>query len=46
MLDYAARSVIMHHAPAALDAYATLRTDGDEDGVAEGIEKLFYGDKS
>lgn len=45
MLEYAAKSVIMHHAPASLDAYATLRTDGDEDGVAEGIEKLFYGDK-
>ena len=46
MLDYAAKSVIMHHAPAALDAHATLRTDGDEDGVAEGIEKLFYGEKA
>ena len=46
MLDYAAKSVIMHHAPASLDAYAVLRTDGDEDGVAEGIEKLFYGEKS
>ena len=46
MLDYAAKSVIMHHAPASLDAYAVLRTDGDEDGVAEGIEKLFYGDET
>lgn len=46
MLDYAAQSVIMHHAPACLDAYATLRTDGDADGVAEGICKLFYGEGS
>ena len=28
------------------DATATLRTDGDTDGVAEGIEKLFYGDET
>lgn len=46
MLDCAAQSVIMHHAPESLTAHATLRTDGDEDGVAEGIEKLFYGAKS
>lgn len=46
MLDCAAESVIMHHAPDSLTAHATLRTDGDEDGVAEGIEKLFYGAKT
>lgn len=46
MLDYATKGVIMHHAPHCLDVYATLRTVSDEDGVAEGICKLFYGEES
>ena len=40
MLKYAATSVIMNHAPDFLDEYATLRTESDENGVAEGLAKL------
>lgn len=43
MLKFAGKSVIMHSAPASLDELATLRTDADEGGVAEGIEKIFFG---
>lgn len=42
MLRYAKTSVIMNHAPAELSPYADLRTDSDENGVAEGIEKLLF----
>ncbi|MBR5515321.1 MAG: HAD family hydrolase [Clostridia bacterium] len=40
MLKYAKTSVIMNHAPKTLDAYATLRTESSENGVAEGLIKL------
>ena len=43
MLKFAGKSVIMHSATEKLDEYATLRTDSDECGVAEGIEKIFFG---
>lgn len=42
MIRYAKTSVIMHHAPESLWGYATLRTESDENGVAEGIEKLLF----
>ena len=42
MLQYAHTSVIMNHAPESLWKYATLRTESDENGVAEGIEKLLF----
>lgn len=40
MLKFAKTSVIMNHAPKSLDEYVILRTDSDENGVAEGIIKL------
>lgn len=40
MLKYAHTSVIMNHAPELLSEYATLRTESDENGVAEGLIKL------
>ena len=40
MLKYAHTAVIMNHAPKELDEYATLRTESDKDGVAEGLAKL------
>ena len=43
MLKFADKSVIMKSAPAALDEYACLRTTLDDGGVAEGIEKIFFG---
>lgn len=42
VLMYAKTSVIMHHAPELLWKYATIRTESDENGVAEGIEKLLF----
>ena len=42
MIRYAKTSVIMNHAPESLWEYATLRTDSDENGVAEAIEKLLF----
>ena len=45
MLKFASKSVIMKSAPASLDEYATLRTSLDDGGVAEGIEKIFFGEK-
>ena len=44
MLKFAGKSVIMKSAPAALDEYAILRTSLDDGGVAEGIEKIFFGE--
>ncbi len=40
MLKFAHTSVIMNHAPEFLSEYATLRTDSDENGVAEALIKL------
>lgn len=40
MLRFAHTSVIMNHAPEFLSEYATLRTESDENGVAEGLQKL------
>lgn len=40
MLKYAQTSVIMNHAPESLSEYATLRTESDENGVAEGLIRL------
>ncbi len=40
MLKFSHTSVIMNHAPEFLDEYATLRTESDENGVAEGLIKL------
>lgn len=40
MLQFAQTSVIMNHAPEFLSDYATLRTESDENGVAEGLIKL------
>ncbi len=40
MLKFAHTSVIMNHAPDFLSEYATLRTDSDENGVAEGLIKI------
>ena len=40
MLKFAHTSVIMNHAPDFLSEYATLRTESDENGVAEGLIKL------
>ena len=42
MIRYAKTSVIMNHAPESLWQYATIRTESDENGVAEGIEKLLF----
>lgn len=42
MLQYAGTSVIMQSADHLLDAFATFRTESDAEGVAEGIEKLFF----
>ena len=42
MVQYAHTSVIMHHTPECMWQYATLRTDSDENGVAEGIEKVLF----
>jgi len=42
MIRYAETSVIMNHAPEILWEYAALRTESDENGVAEGIEKLLF----
>lgn len=42
MIRYAKISVIMNHAPESLWQYATIRTESDENGVAEGIEKLLF----
>lgn len=41
MLKFAGTSVVMAHAPESLDYYATLRTKGEEDGVAQAIKELF-----
>lgn len=40
MLRYAQTSVIMNHAPDSLTEYASLRTESDENGVAEGLIRL------
>lgn len=40
MLKFAHTSVIMHHAPKFLDKYASMRTESDENGVAEALIKL------
>lgn len=40
MLAYAGKSAVIGHAPAPLDAYATYRTTGEEDGVAEALSVL------
>ncbi|MBQ4067126.1 MAG: HAD-IIB family hydrolase [Clostridia bacterium] len=40
MIKFAHTSVIMNHAPEFLSEYATLRTESDENGVAEGIIKI------
>ncbi len=40
MIRYAHASVIMNHAPEFLSEYATMRTESDENGVAEGLIKL------
>ncbi len=45
MLKFADKSVIMKSAPVELDEYACLRTTLDDGGVAEGIEKIFFGEK-
>ncbi|MBE6685840.1 MAG: HAD-IIB family hydrolase [Ruminococcaceae bacterium] len=45
MVEYAETSVIMNHAPSMLWKYAALRTDSDENGVAEGIEKILFNTK-
>ncbi len=45
MLKFADRGVIMHSAPASLDEYTCLRTNADKGGVAEGIEKIFFGEE-
>ena len=45
MLRFAGKGVIMHSAPEKLNEYAFLRTDSDEGGVAEGIEKIFFGEE-
>lgn len=42
MVKYAQTSVIMNHAPEFMWQYATIRTDSDENGVAEGIEKVVF----
>ena len=44
MLKFAGKGVIMHSATAKLDEYAYLRTELDEGGVTEGIEKIFFGE--
>ena len=44
MLKFANKAIIMHSAPNKLDEYATLRTEADQGGVAEGIEKIFFGE--
>lgn len=46
MLRYAATGVIMRDAEPVLDAYATLRTQKNREGVAEGIAKLFFGENA
>ena len=42
MLRCTGTSVIMHAAPESLNDFAALRTESDEDGVAEAIDKLFF----
>ena len=44
MLKFAGKAIIMNSAPASLDEYADLRTENDKGGVAEGIEKIFFGE--
>ena len=44
MLRFAGKGVVMHSAPAKLDEFACLRTELDKGGVAEGIEKIFFGE--
>lgn len=46
MLQYAGTSVIMQTADHLLDVFATFRTESDVEGVAEGIEKLFFKERS
>lgn len=45
MLKFAGKSVIMKSAPTSLYEYATFRTTLDDGGVAEGIEKIFFGEE-
>ena len=42
MLRCTGTSVIMHTSPAELDEIADFRTESDENGVAEGIARLFF----
>lgn len=42
MLKFAGKGIIMKSAPTTLDEYVILRTDADEGGVSEGIEKVFF----
>ncbi|MBQ4556448.1 MAG: HAD family phosphatase [Clostridia bacterium] len=44
MLKFAGKGVIMKSAPAMLDEYSVIRTDSDHEGVAEGIERIFFGE--
>ena len=45
MLQYAKTGVIMKSSDPSLDVYAAFRAGSDEEGVAEGIEKLFFKEK-
>lgn len=45
MLRYAGKSVVMKSAPAAYDEFVTYRADSDFEGVADGINKLFFGEQ-
>ena len=38
--------MIMQTADHLLDVFATFRTESDVEGVAEGIEKLFFKERS
>lgn len=44
MLKFVGKGVAMKSAPASFDEYVYLRTEADEGGVCEGINKIFFGE--